>query len=136
MKKIRRLLFLTGIFTIICVPGYAVYECVRYSPYDTVGSSTSEEYGVEWVLTLNSTRFRGLAICSNIDKNTESYPFLSGSNNTYCWCKIISPGQSYWIVANDYTTVSDCDVTCASNCETLMRNKGIFSGLVATMHEF
>lgn len=130
----------------------AVTKCVNLSSGTTCKAISVSVYGnnVEWRGLCNSINVRGVSKCSSTANTTwyHKVGFINTTsataNNKYCYCKLISPAVSSWVVIGFCTssscvmpgggTASECEQYCAKSCQDELINKdnfrsAIFSGL-------
>ena len=93
----------------------------------TVGSCSNPTYtggsqggGVQWSVTCGTgtgqTKFKGLAMCAKRATSPAlDLTYTSGSNTT-CWCKIITPADSKWVITDNSSSETSCNDTCAQTC--------------------
>lgn len=144
MKSIVFLFVCLFLITPVVADDLHVFKCSPLTDDNTSFTSTSPTPSnwkgkVEWQTTAwyasgKKVPIKGLAVCSkdrgvSASVNTVSpgavglgYNGLqtvgsaSDTTNKCCWCKIISPVVSYWVVNKEYTTASQCAYNCAYEC--------------------
>ena len=141
-----RILFL--MFLMFCVPCFAAQKCVDFSELEKTGPDSIDAVydRVDWTIVYPHITIRGLGVCSDqageygdvtdvLRAGFLQYDpsGLYGATNTYCWCRVISPAVSSWIMYEDYGDPEACIELCATDCwvalmeDSAYRNKVINS---------
>ena len=121
-------------FLLICIgvplSAMSAQKCVDFRNIGLWSNSViAEKDTVDWVLEFPNLTVKGIGVCSN---KTGSYGdvaenistnFLHWQNadnyeatNSNCWCRIISPGVSQWVMYEDYGDVEECLEACNQDC--------------------
>ncbi|HIS71159.1 MAG TPA: hypothetical protein IAD02_04225 [Candidatus Enterousia intestinigallinarum] len=139
----KKHLIIAGIICAATIPPtYAVTKCVKLTSSTTCNPGSNNGVA-DWSATCttsgSSVFVKGISFCSNKNGNTTGTTSgtlsASGvpSENSYCWCKIVSPAiSSSWVF---YSSMgSSCPNGCSSMCAGTIYNnatfrKNLFSGL-------
>ena len=133
MKK--HLLIVGLIFTFPFSPATAVTKCVALNSGTECSYVYPGAYAVDWTLncTSNGTNITisGISQCSStsgsIDgQTTTSLTVNNGTDDKYCWCKLVSPGVSPWVFHNTITNADFCARNCARDCALDSRDNKSF----------
>lgn len=108
MKK----LFLLFLFTISCLFCSAASSMtVCFSPDAFSGcEATNPEGMLTWHRTCGAFSVRGIGICS------DSSLKIGSGDDTYCYCKLLSPYYSNWVYAGKFSSEQDCASSCSEYC--------------------
>lgn len=129
----KKLLTITAVGVLLTAPAIAVQRCVAI-PDAATAPDITEAYENEtiWTASYPGIEFDGLAMCAatsgtnyarygSINYNSESL-----SENKYCWCRIIKPVVSYWVLAGSRLNQETCMSGCAENCANFMNTQSAF----------
>lgn len=120
--------------TLLANPAAAVTKCVALGA-STTCTGTGGYNSVDWSATCTtggvSTNIQGIAFCSNkggstFSKSSTITMSSTVTENSKCWCKMLSPAVSSWVVADTPPSAGDCADTCASFCATYVGNTSAF----------
>ena len=113
----------------VAAPAHAVTKCAALNSSSTTCTSESDPFQyqghTDWAATCTtngvSTPISGTGICSSTGGSeyrtaTELYASSTGSANKNCWCKMISPSVSRWVLIGLYASAGDCALNCAAAC--------------------
>ena len=111
---------------VLMMPAYGFDGCVALSTSSSCSFGSGR--GLDWsgsCTTMGvSTSLRGVGICAATPGSwgdTSDGLSLSRTldDNVYCWCKLIIPAVSKWVVlgyGDGGRTYSECAMNCASSC--------------------
>ena len=98
------------------------------SPGNPTYSATNATWSVEFPYGIVS----GVASCNSIegtwataysgDQNNITTGYQTGQMN--CWCRMLSPVRSAWVINNTFGLASDCASSCAYYCGSSVRSSG------------
>ncbi len=92
---------------------YCATRCVKSYVSTDVVSWSSEEYRPDWALNMaDGGIVRGIAMCSS---STDSVVVDAGGGRI-CWCKMISPAVSGWVLFMLMDDFEECVHLCPSTC--------------------
>ena len=118
-------IFLLGITIALCTPASAVTKCVKLSSSTTCSYVNPGTYVVDWTSNCTSSgtsvAISGISQCSStsgssVGQKATALKISGGTDDKYCWCKMVSPAVSSWVFAADSGSASYCAYSCASNC--------------------
>ena len=143
--KLPKQILLCGTFVMFCVPAYAVTKCVKLTPSTTCSYVNSGFYVVDWTANCTSSgtsvAISGISQCSSTSgsstgQKATSLEISGGTDDTYCWCKMVSPAVSSWVFFSDYGSASDCAYYCAYFCADRAAYSAAFrSGLFSELSD-
>lgn len=134
MKKILCLLVLLGYVGAAnavqkCIALGSSSGCDDYGATDNL-TGLNNGYGVEWYGSGcgdgNDIEIRGLAICANTTGtagDTAETLFIidpDEGENGNCWCKMVSPAVSAWVLEGTYSTTEYCSSDCTDFCSRII----------------
>ncbi len=130
MKKI---LLLTAVGTVLSVPAFAVVQCVKgLNNTDAAPcSSSSGTSGYTYSgMTCNGVKYESVALCSETSGNVgdttdrlKMYAYNDGVDaQKNCWCKLVSPVNSLWVMARVYEGSIKCRAGCYNYCEYMWQS--------------
>ena len=136
-------IFLLGITIALCTPASAVTKCVKLSSSTTCSYVNPGTYVVDWTSNCTSSgtsvAISGISQCSStsgssVGQKATALKISGGTDDKYCWCKMVSPAVSSWVFNRDYGSASSCANGCASNCAyraalAVSVRSALFSGL-------
>lgn len=136
-------IFLLGITIALCQPAYAVTKCVKLSSSTTCSYVNPGNYVVDWTSNCTSSgtsvAISGISQCSSTSgssagQKATALKISGGTDDRYCWCKMVSPAVSSWVFSHARGSASLCASNCASNCAAIAANlasfrSALFSGL-------
>ena len=114
-------IFLLGITIALCTPASAVTKCVKLSSSTTCSYVNPGAYVVDWTSNCTSSgtsvAISGVSQCSStsgssVGQKATALKISGGTDDKYCWCKMVSPAVSSWV----FTTLTDSAFPCAHNC--------------------
>ena len=136
-------IFLLGITIALCTPASAVTKCVKLSSSTTCSYVNPGTYVVDWTSNCTSSgtsvAISGISQCSStsgssVGQKATALKISGGTDDKYCWCKMVSPAVSSWVFARDAGSASDCAYNCAIACARYAAyfasfRSALFSGL-------
>ena len=136
-------IFLLGITIALCTPASAVTKCVKLSSSTTCSYVNPGTYVVDWTSNCTSSgtsvAISGISQCSStsgssVGQKATALKISGGTDDKYCWCKMVSPAVSSWVFYADLGSASDCAYYCATNCARYAAyaasfRSALFSGL-------
>ncbi len=149
----KKLLTLTAACALLTTPATAVQKCVALNADSDIRCHSSNrnlfKRHVDWSTTcgdidnISGVPIKGIAACSYVNYLSNDsvlvYPIEDGvsNNQRYCWCKVISPAISGWVlyddgsIGQDFEDSEDCLTNCASSCAEISwpMNEEIFKNL-------
>ncbi len=75
-------------------------------------SFTSNEHDSTWVVKFPYGDVSGIALLSETDDEGDEET-ISATPGDYCWCKMLSPVESYWVYMEE-DPIDGCVYTCGS----------------------
>ena len=108
----------------IIPPAFAVTKCVKLSSSTTCSFVEPGYNVVDWTSNCTtsgtSIAIRGISQCSStsgssIGQTATALEISGGTDDKYCWCKMVSPAVSSWVYNNVLGT-SYCGYRCAYSC--------------------
>ncbi|MBE6460223.1 MAG: hypothetical protein E7009_04575 [Alphaproteobacteria bacterium] len=124
----KKLLTLTAVGAILTAPAFAVQKCVALDASTTTCTSTQAYGNADWSTTCTtngtSVPIKGIAMCSNQAADaqygtSDAIKTVSGTTDTTnvnCWCKMVEPAVSSWVLIYTYTSAGYCAFNCSYNC--------------------
>ena len=118
-------IFLLGITIALCTPASAVTKCVKLSSSTTCSYVNPGTYVVDWTSNCTSSgtsvAISGISQCSStsgssVGQKATALKISGGTDDKYCWCKMVSPAVSSWVFRNAYVSASNCANGCAYAC--------------------
>lgn len=118
-------IFLLGITIALCTPAMAVTKCVKLSSSTTCSYVDPGDYVVDWTSNCTSSgtsvAISGISQCSSTSgsstgQKATSLEISGGTDDKYCWCKMVSPAVSSWVFYYAYGSASFCAYDCAYSC--------------------
>lgn len=99
--------------------GGVVVKCVKNSG-SAVCTSATASGRYDWSASCSGVAIKGVAACSSnsgsaTNRDTRTSLTISETNN-WCWCRVVSPGVTPWILGSEYVSESDCLTNCAGLC--------------------
>lgn len=152
MGKLYLLVALTA-GVLVASPAVAVMKCVKLVPNSSYTSTyNSNGYKVDWTASSSGVPIVGVSACAStagttVGQRASSLTKSSSlESNKYCWCKMVSPAVSSWVVPEGCTdaqcmflTETNCRQYCAVFCARTGRSdqssksgdflNALFSGL-------
>ena len=136
-------IFLLGITIALCTPASAVTKCVKLSSSTTCSYVNPGTYVVDWTSNCTSSgtsvAISGISQCSSTSGSSGGQKATAlensgGTDDKYCWCKMVSPAVSSWVFFADRGSASACALSCARICVNFAANNAsfrsaLFSGL-------
>ena len=112
---------------------HAVTKCVALNSSTTCTSYYEQYQGhTDWAATCTtngvSTPIRGIGICSSTKGGstgataTELDTSYGTDENHNCWCRMISPAVSRWVLNRSDLAAGDCATECAYYCAIAVRD--------------
>lgn len=111
---------LIGIFTAQTLPASAVTKCVKLNATSTcTNTSGITSNQSDWSANCGGTEIRGIGVCGANDDNlstAQKTDILNtkASDNTFCYCKMITPAVSQWVFLTELGT--GCQAICSQRC--------------------
>lgn len=142
--KLPKQILLCGTFVMFCVPAYAVTKCVKLSSSTTCSYVDPGTYVVDWTSNCTSSgtsvAISGISQCSStsgssVGQKATALEISGGTDDKYCWCKMVSPAVSSWVFVYGYGSASGCADGCALDCAYYVAGtnaafrSALFSGL-------
>ena len=136
-------IFLLGITIALCTPASAVTKCVKLSSSTTCSYVNPGTYVVDWTSNCTSSgtsvAISGISQCSStsgssVGQKATALKISGGTDDKYCWCKMVSPAVSSWVFLAALGSASACAHDCAYACAYSAANSAsfrsaLFSGL-------
>lgn len=136
-------IFLLGITIALCTPASAVTKCVKLSSSTTCSYVNPGTYVVDWTSNCTSSgtsvAISGISQCSStsgssVGQKATALKISGGTDDKYCWCKMVSPAVSSWVFHYGYGAASNCSHDCARSCASRAASYAsfryaLFSGL-------
>ena len=138
-------IFLLGITIALCTPASAVTKCVKLSSSTRCSYVDPGDYVVDWTSNCTSSgtsvAISGISQCSStsgssVGQKATALKISGGTDDKYCWCKMVSPAVSSWVFSTEggLGLASTCAFNCAGHCASgAARNasfrRALFSGL-------
>lgn len=106
-------------------PASAVTKCVKLSSLTTCSQVKPGTYVVDWTSNCTSSgtnvAISGISQCSStsgssVGQKATALKISGGTDDKYCWCKMVSPAVSSWVFFNNYVSASICASACAAYC--------------------
>lgn len=106
-------------------PASAVTKCVKLSSSTTCSQVKPGTYVVDWTSNCTSSgtsvAISGVSQCSStsgssVGQKATALKISGGTDDKYCWCKMVSPAVSSWVFFNNYVSASICASACAAYC--------------------
>ena len=121
----------------------AVTKCVKLSSSTTCSYVNPGTYVVDWTSNCTSSgtsvAISGISQCSStsgssVGQKATALKISGGTDDKYCWCKMVSPAVSSWVFQDDGGSASNCAYNCAGICATRAAynasfRSALFSGL-------
>ena len=140
----KKHLIIAGIICVASIPpAYAVTKCVKLSSSTTCSHVNPGTYVVDWTSNCTSrgtsVAISGISQCSSTSgsstgQKATSLEISGGTDDKYCWCKMVSPAVSSWVFNYDRGSASNCAYSCANGCANFAARdaafrSALFSGL-------
>ena len=137
-------IFLLGITIALCTPASAVTKCVKLSSSTTCSYVNPGTYVVDWTSNCTSSgtsvAISGISQCSStsgssVGQKATALKISGGTDDKYCWCKMVSPAVSSWVFTHGANgSASSCANNCAHRCAYYAASNAsfrsaLFSGL-------
>ena len=132
---VLKTLFLLVIAITFCQPVYAVTKCVKLTSSTTCTYVNPGYNVVDWTSNCTtsgtSVAISGISQCSSTSgsstgQTATSLEISGGTDDKYCWCKMVSPAVSSWVFYNVYGSASFCARNCANFCASSAANDASF----------
>ena len=142
--RMKKHLIIAGIICAASIPpAYAVTKCVKLTSSTTCSYVGPESYVVDWTSNCTSSgtsvAISGTSQCSStsgssVGQKATALEISGGTDDKYCWCKMVSPAVSSWVFIYSYTSADECAYDCAYNCANRTQyssafRSALFSGL-------
>lgn len=121
-------LLLIVIISLLYANANAATQCVKLAP-STVCNTTNDCYNTsDCTVECDNTMVSVVGRCSSTagvadtSAATNISPSGTTANNIYCWCTMIAPAVSKWVLRYTYTSADNCAINCTRGC----RNGFIF----------
>ena len=124
----KRSIFILLGMGILTGGAHAVQKCVALDASTTTCTSTPANGNADWSATCTtngtSVPIKGIAMCSNQAADaqygtSDAIKTVSGTTDTTnvnCWCKMVEPAVSSWVLIYTYTSAGYCAFNCSYNC--------------------
>ncbi len=122
----KKHLIIAGIICVASIPSaYAVTKCVKLSSSTTCSYVNPGNYVVDWTSNCKSSgtsvAISGISQCSSTSgsstgQKATSLEISGGTDDKYCWCKMVSPAVSTWVFDNGLGSAANCAINCAYAC--------------------
>ena len=137
----KKHLIIAGIICVASIPpAYAVTKCVKLTSSTTCSYVNPGTSVVDWTSNCTSSgtsvAISGISQCSStsgssIGQKATALEISGGTDDKYCWCKMVSPAVSSWVFRG---SMSSCANDCATRCANLAAlsasfRSALFSGL-------
>ena len=119
-------ILIAGLICLATIPPVsAVTKCVKLSSSTTCSQVKPGTYVVDWTSNCTSSgtsvAISGISQCSStsgssVGQKATALKISGGTDDKYCWCKMVSPAVSSWVFFNDYVSASICASACAAYC--------------------
>lgn len=118
-------IFLLGITIALCTPASAVTKCVKLSSSTRCSYVNPGDYVVDWTSNCTSSgtsvAISGISQCSStsgssVGQKATALKISGGTDDKYCWCKMVSPAVSSWVFSGGFSSASACAGNCAYYC--------------------
>ncbi len=101
--------------------GLAMYvDMDRVINMNCTAHTGADENHPEWDASCEEgkTIISGVGLCSNTTAAAMAVrnPINSNTNKMFCYCKVIKPAVSQWIMVKKFSSASTCNRDCASQC--------------------
>ena len=122
---VLKTLFLLVIAITFCQPVYAVTKCVKLTSSTTCSYVNPGTYVVDWTSNCTSSgtsvAISGISQCSStsgssVGQKATALKISGGTDDKYCWCKMVSPAVSSWVFRSADGSASLCAYSCAYYC--------------------
>lgn len=146
----KKLLTLTAVGALLTAPAIAVQKCVALdSSTTTCTNIEAESLYREWKLTCTTNGItvpiEGTSSCyttvmlnvGGIKDDLKTQYSENGTYDKYCFCQMIRPLASSWVLAyRTYTMSENCRAGCAKKCaETFSGNATFRSAMISTLSD-
>ena len=128
----KKHLLIAGLICMATIPpAVAVTKCVKLSLSTTCSSSSGEYAQSNWSATCGDVPIQGIAFCGSQNggstgATTDAITNNSADNKKYCWCKMVSPAVSRWVLSSTISLGSSCAHYCARYCANYAANTASF----------
>ena len=131
-------IILSVCFMFLSATSYAATKCIALGPQSKcsedgkVAAEWKSDWGGKCTLDGKSVQIRGVSACGNAEwVNNQGFStgqivgtddvelfWLNGdvAKNRACFCKIVQPVTSYWVLAEVNNSAYDCVQYCSSAC--------------------
>ena len=142
-----QMLIIAGVMcTTLSAPAFGVVQCVALNENTTIAEVTANQGEIGWTAVPNGTYayIQGVGVCSNDGEASRlgetSWTVTASTNvadNKYCWCKMISPAVSNWVLTDILDDGDECHYNCAHKCGLDLRfnSSRLLSGLFSNLSE-
>ncbi|MBP3316284.1 MAG: hypothetical protein J6L70_01640 [Alphaproteobacteria bacterium] len=146
----KKLLTLTAVGALLAAPASAVQKCVALDSSTTTCTNIEAEAPYRgWKLTCTTNGItvpiEGTSSCSktaaltlNTIKDDLKIKYSENdSSEVYCWCQMIRPLASSWVLAHRTFGMNvNCTTGCAEKCaETFSGNADFRSAMISTLSD-
>ena len=94
--------------------------------------NTSNREDATWSVTFPYGIISGVATCNDTSA-TRAVPqpqyndiFNTGTSGTLCWCRMLLPVRSTWVLFYTFDSVAECAAGCTGYCAALLRDYASF----------
>jgi len=108
---------------------YGATKCVALNSSTTCKKITWERGKLDWGASCTTgdttVEISGIAVCASQggnqgDKSDSLTTSQTSDNNKYCWCKLISPAVSPWVLFDSGGSAGTCLYDCAQACAGML----------------
>ena len=122
----KKHLLIAGLICVATIPpAMAITKCVKLTSSTTCTYVNPGNNIVDWTsnCTTNGTSIAisGVSQCSSTSgssagQTATSLEVSGGTDDKYCWCRMISPAVSSWVFSGNHYSASNCTYNCADHC--------------------
>ncbi len=121
-------------------PAFAVTKCVKLPSSTTTCTNltiSADDNQSNGTANCDGVNFEFVGFCSSRGGSTgTTAAFLpaSNTNNIYCWCKMVSPAVSSWVLYMDMPG-SECYRVCPYQCAYAINDASFRSGMFGSLSD-
>lgn len=111
---------------VFCTSAYAVTHCVKLAA-NTVCTTSNDCYNTsDCTVSCNNVPVTIIGRCSSTSGTADSSVAANistsstTSNNIWCWCTLVSPVTTRWVLRFQYSSASYCASQCGRGCRNAM----------------
>ena len=119
-------ILIAGLICLATIPPVsAVTKCVKLSSSTTCSYVNPGTSVVDWTSNCTSSgtsvAISGISQCSSTSGSSNGQKatvleISGGTDDKYCWCKMVSPAVSSWVFTTPTDSAFPCVHNCASSC--------------------